>query len=136
MKRLLYIAIVAGTCLYFGYPYWMAHKDELAAWLGNSTPDEPTADESAEPTTPAPAPQPHLAPPGIFYMLERVSVTNSAGVQALAPGEEVRLMQRKKNGVLRVTTGRADFDVKLSQVTNDLDKAQQARQTARTALPP
>lgn len=60
-------------------------------------------------------------------MRERVSVTTDSGVIAVVPGEEVRLMQRRSKGRLRVTTGRYDLDVKESQVTTDFDWAQETR---------
>jgi hypothetical protein len=135
MKRLLYFVIVAGVCGYSGYLYWTAHPDEVAAWLGrftggnaNSAQDSATAESPVVPK--------RLAPPGILYMVERVSKTTKEGVSAVEPGEEVRLMERKKNGTLVVTTGKADFTVQASQVTNDLDQARQVRQATRSISPP
>jgi hypothetical protein len=64
-------------------------------------------------------------PPGIFYILHRVSTVNSKGVQAADPGERVMLLERLPNKKLRVTTGNADFVVESWQVTDDLDLARE-----------
>lgn len=69
----------------------------------------------------------HLAPPGTYYMLERVSVQRPNGVVAVAPGEPVKLLVRDiKKGTVMVTYGELDLEVPEKQVTNDLDLAQQA----------
>lgn len=132
MKRLLFVVILLGVCAWFGIPYFTAHRDVFPAWLGGSG----DAKATPAPATASAGAVKRLSPPGIFYMVERVSRTSSTGVSAVEPGEEVRLMERKKNGRLLVTTGKVDFVVKASQVTNDLDRAQQARQMARSPSPP
>jgi hypothetical protein len=70
-----------------------------------------------------------LAPPGVFYMLDRVSIENASGVHAINPGEPVNLLQRMKNGRMKVTQGPYDFEVKETQVTNDLEVAVQAEKS-------
>lgn len=75
---------------------------------------------------PGPATAKHLAPPGIYYMTERVAVQHKNGVYAVCPGERVNLLKRLDNGKLKLTTGTIDFTAKESFVTNDLDIAQRA----------
>lgn len=76
------------------------------------------------PQTP-PTPQTPTSPPaesvrpGVFYVLERVSVQTPTGVKALNPGEEVRLMYRNKNGTVLVTDGRDEFTVRTKSLTQD-----------------
>jgi hypothetical protein len=48
-----------------------------------------------------------VAPPGVFYMLDRVSVETRDGVVAVVPGDKVKLLQRKPNR-LKLTTGTFD----------------------------
>ena len=59
-------------------------------------------------------------------VIDLVSVMSAIGVKALAPGEKVRLLQRLSEGKMKVTADGADFEVKESQVTNDLDLAREA----------
>lgn len=66
-----------------------------------------------------------LAPLGTFYMMERVSVETKNGIIAVVPGDEVKVLKRTGDR-LKVTIGTADFEVKETQVTNDLDVAKAA----------
>jgi hypothetical protein len=127
-QRVLFTLLAVGALGYVGYILWADHGVE---WLAKLNPPPATAESTPAPaTTPAPeskpaspAPQPEesrYAPPGIYYMLERVSVETDRGVKAVDAGEEVKLMMRKGGGVMRVTIDGKDFDVKEGQVTNDL----------------
>ena len=69
---------------------------------------------------------PSRVAPGRFLIIERASVETKDGVIAVVPGDEVRLMERHKNGTLTVTNGQAEFIVKESQVTQDIATAQAA----------
>jgi hypothetical protein len=144
---LLLILVVAG---YFGYNYYTEHKDEvdqrIAALLHRDSTAQDTSagtdDSSAAPAKPSAPAAPsfeskikaagadtgekQFAPPGTFYVVKRVSVMTSNGVKAVSPGEKVTLLQRLAGGRMTVTTGDADFEVKESQVTNDLDLAREA----------
>jgi hypothetical protein len=66
-----------------------------------------------------------LAPLGTLYMVERVSVETKNGIIAVVPGDEVKVLKRTGDR-LKVTIGKVDFEVKETQVTNDLDVAQAA----------
>jgi hypothetical protein len=67
-------------------------------------------------------------PPGYFYVTERSSVQTRHGVIAIVPGDTVKLLDRRKDGRLRVTNDLADFLVKESQVTRDVQVARMAEQ--------
>jgi hypothetical protein len=57
-------------------------------------------------------------------MTERVRAQTNNGIVAVSPGEEVRLL--KRTGItLQVMHGETKFDVKESQVTNDLNVARE-----------
>ena len=84
----------------------------------------PTPTPSPMPTpVPTPTPVVHrYAPPGVFYVLEDVTVRLSGGLLGVTAGTEVKMLV--DNGeVMRMTDGRDQFDLKKSQVTNDLDIA-------------
>ncbi len=143
--RFLLTVIVLAAVGYFGYNYYLDNKAELDEKLASLTekvnPDAESGDSSGGPTaTTPPAPtfqskieipdgpegQKKVAPPGVFYMLDRVSFETPSGVRAINPGEQVKLLQRMKDGRMKVTADGSDFEVKDKQVTNDLEVAQQA----------
>ena len=141
MKGLIILIAVAAAG-YFGYTYYTDNKPEIDQRIGAILQKEGTAEPSAEPSEPAAPAAPafeskiettgvaagekQFAPPGIFYVIDRVSVMTNSGVKALSPGEQVKLMQRIGKDRMKVTTGEDDFEVKTSQVTNDLDLAREA----------
>ncbi len=129
--RFLFTLLAVVALGYVGYVFWSDHGVE---WLAKLNPPPANSEATPEPgaspapapesQTPAPAPLPpesRFAPLGVYYMVERVSVVTDRGVKAVNAGEEVKLMLRKGGGVLRVTIDGRDFDVKESQVTNDLE---------------
>lgn len=143
MKGLLTLLVLAGLG-FFGYNYYVDHKAEidekLNALLKREQPAQVASAPEPAPAQPAPAAVPDapafeskvdaagekFAPPGVFYVVDRVSAMTNNGVKAVSPGEKVKLLQRLGNGRMKVTTGDADFEVKESQVTNDLDLAREA----------
>ena len=147
--RFLLLLILAGAG-YLGYNYYVDHKEEvdkrIAVLLNRESATEDTS-SSSETEQPAAAATPPVrkgptfeskiatdsaatgekfAPPGVFYVVKRVSVMTNNGVKALAPGEKVKLLQRLPGGRINVTTGDSDFEVTEAQVTNDLDVAREA----------
>jgi hypothetical protein len=145
MKWLI-VLIVIGGLGYLGY----THQDEVMAKYAEirakitGTP----AESAATPTTPSgsPSSQPapsarqfeskiadapsapgekHVAPPGIFYMTERVSATTANGIVAVSPAEQVTLLGRPTPGRMKVMRGSDTFEIKESQATNDLDVARE-----------
>src|SRR5207249_3830510 len=63
-----------------------------------------------------------LAPPGIYFATEYMSVRSSGGITGIPPGTRLELVQ-DMGEVARVTTGQVQFDAKKYQLTNDLDIA-------------
>ena len=142
------IILAAGA--YYGWKAWQEQPEWLVRLLPNSTPPaEEQATPAPEETSPAaaspvpvaparptPAPrkfvsriaipdvgadgEPAKAPPGTFLVTERASVETKDGVIAIVPGDQVRLIERHKNGTLTVTNGHEEFVVKESQVTSDV----------------
>jgi hypothetical protein len=138
MRQLIIIVIIA-VLGYFGWDYYRGHKESfpssipfLSKFKSSKTEpmqdtDEPVPQFVSKVKIPdAPAGEKPTAPPGFFYMVDRVSVETPNGVIAVVPGDLVKLMQRKDNGRLRVTNDMADFDIKEEQVTQDPEIAQVA----------
>ena len=140
--RQLFTLIVLAAAAYFGYKFYQERfvaKEDTGIDSEETTdvaPGAPAAPGARAAATPAPfvskiqippvAPgEKALAPPGIYYMLDRASAETKSGIRAVVPGDQVKLLQRKA-GTLKVTDGVADFEVKETQVTNDLVLAQQA----------
>jgi hypothetical protein len=139
--KLLIALIIIGGLGYLGY----THKDELLAKYaelrGQVTNAPPGASPSGSDSTPgapaapafqskidAPPSAPgekHLAPAGTFYMKTRAKHDTDSGIVAVAPAEPVQLLERLKNGNLKVVHGSDVFEVKESDVTNDLDEARE-----------
>lgn len=152
MKWLL-ILIIGGCVGYFGYAYKdeILAKVANATHSTQATPasdntatggDKPAFDskivipegDATEPTAaatpqsedPTVATNRHLAKPGIYYMLERVTTQSATGIKALKPGEEVHLVRPLANGRMVVIKNGITVEVRESQVTNDLEIAQAA----------
>jgi hypothetical protein len=134
MRQLIYLVIIAAAA-YVGYSYYAGKGPvnlERFSFSKRAETEEPSAPDAkatpefkskiALPSGSAPG-EKRLAKPGIFYMLERVSAETPTGIVAAVPGDEVRLMARNENGTMKITNGKAEFVVKASQVTNDLDLA-------------
>jgi hypothetical protein len=140
--RFLLTVIVIAVVGYVGYDYYQKNKAEvdarIAAFFNRDSPNEAPQDSYEGPVS-APPPvfqskiqmpdvppgEKKIAAPGDFYLLERVTVETPTGVVAVNPGEQVKLLGRK-NGKMRVMIGTMDFEVKESQVTNDLEIALEA----------
>ena len=151
MRSLIYLIVIAAAG-YLGYNYYM---EKFAG--KTDTDDAPAAPTAERPASPGRAPAPnappapefkskiplpdaspgkHLAKPGVYYVLQRASTTHADGIAAVVPGEEVRLMMRKENGVMKVTNGKFEFEMKESQLTNDLDLAREVERKYALTHPP
>lgn len=132
MKWFLVLVIVALSA-FLVHRYWAViapNVEPVVQPIVSSIPETPDLEYVPPAYAPGVTQLPRtgrVAPPGSVYMLERVSKQTDNGVVAVVPGEEVRIMQKRDGGNLRVTTGKHDFDVKASQVTKDYDTAQEAR---------
>lgn len=134
--RQLFVLIVLAAAGYVGYNYYQEHYKPAAPEPAvEAAPAEPPPMQTAPPTPAPPAFKSRIpgadapgekrtAPPGIYYMVERVSAETKNGIIAVVPGDEVKLLKRDGN-TLKVTIGAADFEVKETQVTNDLDRARE-----------
>lgn len=153
MRPIIYLIIIAAGG-YLVYNFYMERNGGTSPDPETPAPD--TAEVRKDPVTgatPAPAKtvqlfkskivipdgppgEKHLAKPGIYYVLERTSIEHATGVAAVVPGEEVKLLARKGNGVMKVMSGKYEFELKESQVTNDLDVAQEAERKFVLTHPP
>ncbi len=87
---------------------------------------------------PAPAPEPapkRLAPQGVYYAIQRISVTTDEGIRSIAIGAGVKLV-RENGPQLVLNDGKSDFTATRTQVTNDLDEAEKALRPVGAAAPP
>jgi hypothetical protein len=142
MKQLLLLLVLAGL----GYVGWTSYQGNTSLPIIGAREEsvsEPPVGHANLPaieaaTSPAPVFKSRIqtsavvadgdkqvAPPGVLYMLERVSAETPSGVMAVVPGDEVKLVAR--NGKkLRVVMGGTEFEVNEAQVTNDVAAAQEA----------
>jgi hypothetical protein len=67
--------------------------------------------------------QPRLAPEGTYFLLRRVSLKIDSGVVGFAPGTKVTMIQQG-DPLSTVTDGLYEFGVPSSQLTNDLNIAE------------
>jgi hypothetical protein len=86
----------------------------------------------AQVTDASPTPRPNLAPPGTYFLTERISVMTDSGVMGDPPGTLVTLVSA--GPAMRVTDGKNEFEVRSSQVTNDYNVAMMAANADRDAL--
>jgi hypothetical protein len=63
-----------------------------------------------------------LAPEGVFYLMDRVSIKTASGVAGFAPGTLVRMVQDKGETFV-VTADSTTFEVPADNLTNDIDLA-------------
>ena len=145
--RQLFIIIVIAAAGYLAYTYYQEYLAKTAGPNGETADageaQSSRVDETGQPVpvfhskidiSPGPPGEKRLAEPGVFYMLERVSEQTDTGVHAVVPGEQVRLL-RRKDKMLRLTDGVIEFEVKESQVTNDLELAREAERKDFEAHP-
>lgn len=143
---ILVVIALAGAAAGFtalSYIFWKKSAPVVVAAASPSpaaAPAMPTAQPLVQtPTRPAPAATPdtrRLAPPGVFYLLNRISVTTDSGVVGVAAGTQLLLLEKLEDGGLKVTDGPEDFVVAPSEVTNDLDSAARAGAKLHAGRPP
>ena len=144
MRQLIFVLALAALG-YFGWDYYKKHKETGTVSANSEVESEAPAAPTPRNDLPSPAVPPaetkfvskirvpetaagqkQMAPPGYLYMIARVSVETPNGVIAVVPGDLVKLLQRKRDGTVRVTNDLADFEVKADQVTQDTEVAQMA----------
>ena len=131
MTRFAILIIVAVLC-YTGYVHWFRPSPgEPARETSTATPPVVMAGPSpspsaaliqpAVPPSPTSAPQ-TVAPAGVYFLTQRVSITTESGVLGIVPGTKVTLV-KDSGGTLTVTEGQHQFDVLSNQLTNDIGLA-------------
>ena len=135
MKNLFPILCILAV-IYVGYIFWRDFGTRpIAEPAFASAIDDPAAApadgaQSAAPSTPAPFLDSRFAPPGTYFLLERVSITTDSGVSGDPPGTRVTLVKAGPPTI--VTDGQNQFEVAPYQVTNDLDVATRVFYADRT----
>jgi hypothetical protein len=123
MRKLF--AILALVIIgYLNYVYWHKPPEPLAETpIATPAPVAVSAPAPQAQVSPTP-PLRHLAPAGIYFLVQRVSITTDSGVFGDPPGTKVTMVT--PGPPMQVTDGPNQFEVLPSQVTNDLDVAGQA----------
>jgi hypothetical protein len=104
-------------------------KQEVALTEEPSPPIETPIPTTPPPATPPPAtPAPELAPEGVFYLVTSARVETTDGIRGLPPGTGVKLV---REGIYLTPVGEVPLDP--SQLTNDMQRARQARDADRAA---
>ncbi len=97
----------------------------------------PTPTPTPPPTpTPKPTPTPivkHYAPDGVYFVTEDISVRLPAGVLGVVAGTRVQRVADKGGDTIQVTDGHDNFEVKRSQVTNEIEAATLLQRNAAAA---
>lgn len=91
----------------------------------SATPAPALVSPSAPVAAATPAPQPpepakRYAPEGVYFLVQRVSISNENGIVGIPAGRQVKILKQTKTG-MHVTDGTTQFDVTPNQLTNDLD---------------
>jgi hypothetical protein len=97
-----------------------AKSPAVATTLSSTPTTNPVSAESAVAATPSEYHR--LAPPGVLYLLEYVSLKSDGGVIGFAPGTRLRLIEDKGDTIV-VSDGRTKLEVAEDKLTNDLDIA-------------
>jgi len=135
MKNFILLVIVVAAA-YFGYVTWQKHIG-VASQPGAESGTQPAEQNNPVAVTPnttatadsgsgaTPQAQQHiLAPKGIYFLLERVSVTTDSGIFSAPVGTKVIEISTTASG-MRVTDGQHQFNITPAQVTNDMTLADQ-----------
>lgn len=80
---------------------------------------------TSAPARPVVTKQRRLAPEGTFFLLQRISLKVDSGVIGFAPGTKVTLIDQR-DSISTVSDGHYQLTVPSSQLTNDLDIAENA----------
>ena len=123
MKSFLAIIVIVAL----GAGGWFAYQ----RYYTQTPADAATPPAVAEAPTPAPVavaavappvPMKHIAPKGIYFLLQSVSITSDSGITGIVEGTKVTVISDKAKN-WRVTDGENQFDVPPDHLTNDMDVA-------------
>lgn len=113
MKWLFVLIIIAAAGAWY-YNYTQRQAASAAP---------PPAAVSGPTATPVPTPTPvRIAPAGVFYLLQSLSITSDDGIMGINEGTKVTLVKDTGKSLL-VTDGHTQFEVTQDQVTNDMNVA-------------
>jgi hypothetical protein len=98
-----------------------AKSPAVAATLSSTPTANPVLAESPA-VAATPSEYHRLAPPGVLYLLEYVSLKSDSGVIGFTPGTRLRLIEDKGDTIV-VSDGRTKLEVDEDKLTNDLDIA-------------
>ena len=103
---------------------------------------EPTPTPTPRPATPTPTPIPtpslpptptpvvhRYAPEGIYFVTDDISVRLKAGIAGVVAGTQIKML-KDTGDTMHASDGVNEFDIKKSQVTNDIDVAAAIRKRA------
>jgi hypothetical protein len=138
MKNVVLVLVAVVIFGYLGW-HWFAPAPKppppVARPQAQRTPAKP-ATTARRPTpakvqVPKPTPatrsvavkQPRLAPEGTYFLLQRVSLKIDSGIVGFAPGTQVTMVEQG-DPLSTVTDGQYQFAVVSSQLTNDLNIAE------------
>ncbi|MEP6671753.1 MAG: hypothetical protein ABJF10_21515 [Chthoniobacter sp.] len=113
--------LVLGSLMGFSGCKKQVAKEEVPEEVPAATPapklatPEPKPVAVATPTPPPATPAPELAPPGVFYLVTKVSVETSDGILGLKPGQPLREV---RPGVYKADNN--EVTLRPDQVTNDM----------------
>jgi hypothetical protein len=91
----------------------------------------PSISDTANPASPTASR--HLAPEGVYYLLQRVSAVTDAGIVGFPAGTRVERIS-ESDGNLKVKAGEDEFEVEKSLLTNNLDVIKNAEQQLNKAI--
>lgn len=119
-KGFIAVIVVLGTLLFGCEEKRTPQPEPTPAPTPLST---PTPKPQATPTplsiaTPTPAPR--LAPDGILYVQEEISITTEYGIRRLSAGKEVHIV-REEGDMVTVKDGEFEVSAPMSNFTRDMD---------------
>lgn len=119
--RVLFVLILVAALSILGWLYLTRSESapKLPSFITETLPKEATP----APSTPEPV---QIAPPGTYYITQRILSGTKNGVKELVPGDEVKLMYREKDGTMLVTDGESEFRISPSAATKDRAEAMRA----------
>ena len=123
--RAFFVLILVAAISFLGWHYFTRSESApklppLPSFISEALPKNLTP---PPPATPEP---PRIAPPGTYFITQRILQGTKNGVRELVPGDEVKLMFREKDGTMLVTDGQDEFRIAPSAASKDRTDAMRA----------